>query len=132
MKSKFLRIIFFFIFPASVFLFSFFIGHVLGAYDIFPWIDIPMHFLGGLSVAYTSILFLNFFKQEGMMGIHKKNLQIFITLSFVSLIAVLWEFWEFGMDYFFHTNMQQGLADTMMDLFCGLTGGFAGAVFFSH
>lgn len=48
------------------------------------------------------------------------------VLSFVALIAVLWEFFEWGIDVVFRSATQGGLEDTLGDLFFGLLGGFFG------
>jgi len=56
-----------------------------------------------------------------------------LTLSFVALVGVLWEFYEFILDFFNgNTGIFQGTsADTMKDLFFGLLGGTtAFAVFY--
>lgn len=130
-KKKFLRILSFFIFPACVFVFSNFIGRVFDAYLIYPWLDIPMHFLGGISIAFTGTLFLRFFKEEGFIGINKGFLQVLLIVSLVALVAVLWEFYEFLMLYLFGILMQLSLEDTMGDFFFGLLGGLAGALVFA-
>jgi uncharacterized membrane protein YjdF len=49
-------------------------------------------------------------------------------LSFVALVGVLWEFFEFGYDVFISSKgyfmaAQEGVGDTMSDLFFDLLGG---------
>jgi hypothetical protein len=103
-------------------------------YWLFPWVDIPLHFLGGLWAAvffaWLSLKFnLRFF--EG-----RKFLWNFVlALSFVALIGVLWEFFEFSYDFFSNSMdvskiAQPGLADTMGDLFFDLLGGAAFVLIF--
>jgi len=130
MINKPLKILSFFTFPIAVLLFSIFLGNFFSAYNVFPWIDIPMHFLGGFSVAYMSVLFLRFWKEEKLLDIKSKFILILIVVCAVSFIAVLWEFWEYSMDLFFKTSFQLGLEDTLIDLFMGLLGGLFGAVIF--
>ena len=127
MSNNFLRVLSFFSFPAGVFVFSYVISILFNAYAVYPWIDIPMHFLGGFAIAYTSYLFLRFFREKGYMEINNKALFTLIIVSLVALIAVLWEFYESLMKYFFDTNMQPSLEDTILDLFMGLIGGVVGA-----
>src|SRR3989344_7735721 len=129
-KSKSLRILSFFIFPACVFIFSNLIGIVFDAYLLYPWIDIPMHFLGGIAIAYTIILFLRYFSEEGFIGINRKFLHVLLIISLVALVAVLWEFYEFLMFYFFGIIMQPSLNDTIGDFLYGLLGGLVGALIF--
>jgi len=130
MRKKLFEVSSFFIFPFCVFLFSLFIDHSFNAYVIFPWIDIPMHFLGGFSIAYTSVLFLKFFHKEKLISINNLILFVFVIVSFVMVIAVLWEFWEYLMDFVFGTSFQLGLEDSLFDLFMGMFGGFVGAIIF--
>lgn len=96
-------------------------------YWLFPWVDIPLHFLGGfwsaVVLAWLNLKFnLRFF--EG-----RKFLWNFVLiLSFVALIGVLWEFFEFSWDFLSNSMdvskiAQPGLADTMGDLFFDLLGG---------
>ena len=128
-KNKFLRILSFFAFPAILFFFSLCIGEVFDVYLIFPWVDIPMHFLGGFLIAYMATLFIKFFREENLLRINNRLVFVLIVVSLVGTIAVLWEFWEFFMDYFFYLNWQPSLEDTLLDLFMGLFGGFSFAIF---
>ncbi len=102
----------------------------LDAYDLFPWIDIPMHFIGGLSISYTIVLFFNFFEERKFMEIRKEFLYFIFIVSSVALVAVLWEFYEFFLKYFFNVNTQPSLEDTLLDLFMGLFGGLFGSIVF--
>jgi len=129
-KNKFLRVLSFFIFPACVFFFSEFLGIVFNAFNVYVWLDIPMHFLGGLAIAYTTFLFLRFFKEEKMIEIKSMFVLILIIVSLVVFVAVLWEFYEFLLKYFFDINTQPSLEDTLTDLFMGFLGGFFGAIVF--
>ncbi len=98
-----------------------------------PWIDMPMHFLGGFLVAMVFIwLSQKYFSQflSNFLLSGNKNLfaLIIITLGFVALIGVFWEFSEFLCDIFISTKgyawiAQQGVADTMSDLFFDFVGG---------
>jgi len=130
MKSKFLRVLNFFTFPAIVFFSSLFLSSVFDVYTLFPWIDIPMHFLGGVSVGYMCVLFLRFFKEENLIKIKNKLVFVLLVVCVVSFIAVLWEFYEFVMVSYFGFNWPLGYEDTLGDLFFGILGGiFAGVVF---
>ncbi len=126
-KKDFLRILSFFIFPTIVFIFNFYAGFL---YDLYSWFDILMHFLGGFSIAFTSVLFLNFFEEKKLLKIKSSFLFIFIVVSFVSLIAILWEFYEFILRDFFNVIVQISLEDTLSDLLMGIGGGFVGSIVF--
>lgn len=105
----------------------------------FDWIDIPLHFLGGVFV----VLFFWWLggKYQRFNLFHNdflKNLIVYLSLA--ALVGVLWEFFEFSFDYFFvnsarfnYLNLAQvSKADTMADLFFDLVGGFAAGIFLSQ
>ncbi len=97
-------------------------------YFLIPGIDGPMHFAGGFAM--------------GMLGLAVHHCEILhartkhvsgwyhflFVISFVALIAVLWEFHEYVLDHTFTVWMgwpqaQVSLQDTMADLMLGLIGG---------
>lgn len=129
MKNKFLRVLSFFIFPALVFVFNLF-ASFFKLYYIYPWFDIPMHFIGGFSISLTIVLFFNFFTEGRYLQIHKKVLFSFLVVACVVFIAVLWEFYEFFLKTFFSMVTQPSLEDTLLDLVMGLFGGIVGAILF--
>lgn len=131
-KNKSLRILSFFIFPVFVYLFALFLGEMFNAFNVYTWLDIPMHFLGGVSIAYTFVLFLRFFREKGLMEINNKIIFILVIISLVSFVAILWELYEFAQFYLFNMQTQPSVADTMFDLFMGLVGGVFGALVFRN
>jgi len=100
-----------FFLPLIVFLIHIFILGPLNLYSIYSWIDIPMHFFGGASIAYAAICVLKRCKNE--IEIKDKFVHIIIIVSFVALIAVLWELAEFLLGF------DLALKDTLFDLFMG-------------
>ena len=96
-------------------------------YWTYTWFDIPMHFLGGVWVAM--VYFWINAKVEILNSEFNKFPKWFpdllFILSFVALVGVFWEFYEYGFDFLNgKTGMFQGSpADTMMDLLCDLLGG---------
>ena len=127
MVNKFIRILSFFIFPALVFLVNLPLGFV---YEIYPWFDIPMHFLGGVSIAFTSVLFLRLFEEKKMLKIRDEFLFLFVVTCFVAFVAVLWELYELIVLVFFVLLYILGIEDTSLELAMGLLGGFFGAAIF--
>jgi hypothetical protein len=99
------------------------------SYFIFPWLDIPLHFIGGASIAYSGILLLRNFPEY--ICIKNEIVKILILVSFVCLFAILWELWEFLLGNFLMIDLfvQGSLEDTLLDLFLGLCGGIFVAVF---
>jgi hypothetical protein len=98
-------------------------------YWYIKWLDVPMHFLGGF---ISAVLFFWLFGRALPHFVHLYK-HFAVTLIFVlgwcALIGVLWEFFEFGLDFFFIPERfakafeQAGVADTMADLFMDLIGG---------
>jgi hypothetical protein len=103
-------------------------------YNSIWWLDIPMHLIGG---AWVSLLFFSlFFKKLACFQDKWRNLSLIIlSVSFVALIGVLWEFYEYLFDVFvlkthplaFVTD-PGNLPDTIADLFNDLIGGAATAM----
>lgn len=95
-----------------------------------------LHFLGGFILGTASISFL-------LPRLEIKNprplvLYFFIILGLVSLLGLLWEYFEFLIDFFFANRgiiprSQLGLEDTLSDLLMDLLGGaFAHFLFIKH
>ncbi len=116
--------------PAVVFFLHIMLGGYFRFYLIFPNFDIPMHFLGGMSIGITGVLLLRLAQKEGWMNIKKKIIVLFLLLCLVAFAATIWEFLEWLGDFYLHTRMQQGLTDTMGDMFLGLFGGLVGSLLF--
>ena len=91
----------------------------------------PMHFFGGFLIAIFFIwLNLRFKILSDYSNSRLSNylITVLISLSFVSLIGVLWEFQEFLYDIFISSKssniiLQLSAADTIKDLFFDLLGG---------
>ena len=109
--------------PLAVFITHLILTLGFDIYGNFPRLDILMHFIGGLSIGYSYILFYKFLQQENIIISKDLILNIFFIISIVALTAVLWEMAEFVSDYFYHTRVQVSLDDTMLDMFLGILGG---------
>jgi hypothetical protein len=114
----------FFAFPMTVLFAHLAASKVLNLYTIFPNLDILSHYLGGLSIAYTSSQILFYLEEEKIIT-DPLNKWIFLLLIFslTATAAVFWEFAEFIGDRLFDTNIQISLANTMQDQFMGILGG---------
>jgi hypothetical protein len=113
----------FFVFPVIVFLVHLIASRILHLYTIFPNLDIPFHYLGGLSIAYASTQILSYLEKEKITA--ALNGMIFLVLIFclTATAAVFWEFAEFIGDQLLDANIQVSLANTMQDQFLGILGG---------
>jgi len=125
----FRRLIGAFIFPVLVLTLHVFL-YLLGIYESYTWMDIPMHFLGGFSAAFTYMFLIDILRHENLMGKMHFLVYFIFVISLVSLTAVLWEFFEFSLDMLFEAYNQKGLGDTLGDILIGLIGGIVG--FFFH
>ena len=114
--------------PIAVLVIHFFILFI-GVYNVYPDVDIPAHFMGGFSAAWSFVLLFKFAYEEKLIGEMNPLVFFVFVVSLVSLTAVLWEFFEFGLDTFFNLHTQLSLRDTMGDLFFGLVGGVCGFLY---
>jgi hypothetical protein len=93
------------------------------AYVRVPGTDIPMHFFGGVSIAY----FVSRCFQELPRNVVRSSriaiLELVLVGSLTATAAVIWEFAEFACDQIFGTNIQRSLGNTMQDLALGVAGG---------
>ena len=93
------------------------------AYLILPWLDIPMHFFGGVAIAYfywTSILHALAVPVLGELSAFGKQL---LAVAAVGATTVIWEFAEWFTDQIGLTEAQLSLDDTLLDMALGLLGG---------
>lgn len=123
MKHDYKKIIQIILFPALVFVFNKLVNMQLDLYSMFPWLDIPMHFIGGASIAVSTALLWRYKYDNQKTTVISRSFIFFWIIGIVSFTAIVWEFYEFTSDYFFHTEWQIGATDTTGDLFFGLLGG---------
>ena len=99
------------------------------AYHIYDWVDIPMHFFGGVSVGIMYTLIIKELQASKHINYLRPTFYFVIVLSLVGTTAVGWELYEFIWDFFFHIGGQPSLADTMIDMILGLVGGVCGFLY---
>jgi hypothetical protein len=118
------KVISFFVFPALVLFAHLAASKLLNLYSIFPNLDIPFHYIGGLSIAYTSAGILSWLEKEKIIS-NALNKAVFLLLIFslTGVATVFWEFVEFIGDQLLDTNIQISLANTMQDQLMGILGG---------
>jgi len=108
-------------FPTLIFL-SHVIVWFMKVYEVWPPIDIPMHFLGGVSITYF------FWKSISICGSNSLSLQlqtrvkVVLALSLTGSTTVLWEFAEYIADHTMCSGIQLGLEDTLLDMLLGILG----------
>jgi hypothetical protein len=104
------------------------IGFVLGWYDIFPPLDIPTHFVGGVAIAYFYLAAIR--NSQKYVGEIPSVIQKFLAFTTAGTTTILWEFLEFLSDYFLDTQHIFGLNDTIKDMFFGLAGALLVSMFY--
>lgn len=109
--------------PALVFLLHLFLSRGLNAYLRYPPIDIPMHYLGGVAVAFFLSRCFAAVPAEMLCGRARRVIEFVCVAGLTTTAAVGWEFAEFFSDKFFGTHAQLGLEDTLLDLALGMIGG---------
>lgn len=96
---------------------------IFDAFNRFPRIDIPTHFLGGMAITY--FFWRAFANAQSVAGHFPKVIRV--VLAFVCMVSatILWEVLEFLSDRLLGTHMQHGLGDTSSDILFSLAGGLA-------
>ena len=95
------------------------------AYEQFPPLDIPMHFLGGVVIAYFFHRASLAASRHGFLGPFHPVTRTILVFALTCTATVFWEFSEFLTDRFFGTHAQLGLDDTLGDMLLGICGGIA-------
>ncbi len=99
-----------------------FLSRVMHAYLIWPPTDIPVHFAGGLAIAFFVSRCFQALPRETIRRSRVVLLELLLVMALTATTAVFWEFAEFTDDRLFGTNIQISLANTMQDLAMGILG----------
>lgn len=104
-----------------------------------PWIDNITHFWGGGIVAMSMIWWTFYYEK---VSVSAKNLpkfySVIIILGFTALVGIFWEFYELIVNIIITKNnytflfQQNGLLDTLKDMFVDLAGGMAAVAYFFY
>ena len=115
--------------PLSVISF-YLIGIALHLYDMFPPLDIPTHFMGGVAITYFYRSAIK--NSQKYLGDIPALVQTLFAFTCTGTTIIIWEFYENAFDFLFGTHMVRGLEDTVVDMFIGLTGGLFLSIFYRH
>lgn len=91
-----------FIFAAEI------LGEIKSSYIVFPGWDTVLHMINGVlcaAVGFSLVVLLN--DNERLTFELSPFFMAMVAFCFSMTIGVLWEFFEFFMDQFFHTDMQK-------------------------
>lgn len=105
-------------------------GILLDYYLIFPYFDTIVHVIGGF---WTAIVFVYYCKKYRKVLINEKLLRkMAITVGFVTMVAIIWEFFEFYLNIRLDSPAQTYI-DTITDVIWGIFGSLiAGFVIFHN
>jgi mannose/fructose/N-acetylgalactosamine-specific phosphotransferase system component IID len=107
--------------PLAVFVFYAVAAKGFSAYLLYPWLDMPTHFCGGLAITYFYTIAIA--HSQAHIGRIPRLIHLLALLGLTAITAVVWEFVEFSADVALGTKMNLGVTDTLSDLFFGLLGG---------
>ncbi len=95
-------IILLFIFAAEI------LGEIRAFYTLIPGWDTMLHTLNGFNCAAIGFCLVDFFNRNKHFSMKMSPFYLAVTaFCFSMTVGVLWEFFEFSMDYFFHLDMQK-------------------------
>lgn len=113
--------------PLSVFG-LYWVGLMLDLYKLFPPLDVPTHFLGGVVITYFYRSAIR--HSQKLVGEIPLPIQILFAITCTGTTTILWELYENFADAFLHTDMVRGLQDTIVDLSVGLLGALIFSIFY--
>lgn len=95
-------IILIFIFAAEI------LGEIQSYYIKFPFWDTVLHTLNGFLMAAIGFALVDILNRRSTKNFQLSPLYLaIVAFCFSMTIGVIWEFFEFGMDIFFHLDMQK-------------------------
>ncbi len=97
-------------------------------FKLYPPLDIPTHFLGGAGMTYFYRAALR--HSQKLVGEIPIPVQVLFAFTCAATTAILWEFYENILDFFFKTTMVRGVHDTVVDLLTGLLGALVFSLFY--
>jgi hypothetical protein len=94
-----------------------------GVYMRWPWLDIPMHFIGGFAIAFFFSGAICLLVRHAVIAEPCHTVQLSLVFTLTCTAAVFWEFAEWLADHTIGSNYQVSQDDTMGDMFMGVVGG---------
>lgn len=116
-------------FPCTVFGVHVLASRGFDAYEQFPPLDVPMHVLGGVAIAYFLWGAVVAAERAKIIMPTDPLVRIVLVLALTTSATVFWEFAEWTTDHTIGTGAQKGLDDTLFDMLCGIVGGTMLALF---
>jgi hypothetical protein len=95
------------------------------------WLDMPMHFLGGLWVALATLWIVY---HSGRISVSDEyrdaDRALMIALIATGVVGILWEIFEFSVDTVLVVAPTYDVADTLSDLAFDMAGALIASTFF--
>lgn len=105
---------------------AFVIGISIQGYQWIPLYDKFTHLLSGVLFALIGLCFFYLIKPGSQVEPSDGRFVSYCAVSFAGLSAVLWEIWEYSVNFIFHSDPQNvlttGVNDTMQDMIACLLG----------
>ena len=120
----------FFLPPLIVFVVHIILCELFDIYWKIPRFDIPMHFIGGVSFAFSLIALFRFLQKQEAIPQMDLFISVFFIFTTIATVAIVWEFAELASDLLFKTQTQVSVKDTMLDIFLGMAGGLSMALIY--
>ena len=98
--------------------------------NVFPPLDIPVHFMGGVVITYFYRVAIR--NSQSLVGEIPFPIQVLFAITCTGTTTILWEFYENILDYFAGTQMVRGVQDTIVDLIVGLLGALVLSLFYTR
>lgn len=95
-------------------------GLAFDLYDLYPWLDIPTHLLGGVAITYFYRVAIR--TSIKLLGPTPYLIQVLLAFTATGTTTVFWEFYENTIDRLFGFNTVRNLEETVIDLLMGVTG----------
>ena len=102
----------------------------LQLFKLYPPLDIPTHFLGGVAITYFFRVAIR--HAQKVVGEIPFPVQVLFAFTCTGTTTILWEFYENVLDYLFATQLVRGVTDTIVDLLAGLFGGLVVSLFYKR
>lgn len=96
------------------------LGLAFDWYDRYPPLDIPTHFFGGVAITYFYRSAIR--NSQAFLGDIPHSVQVIFAFTCTGTTIIFWEFLEVILDFLFQAHNVLGLADTIKDMFVGLSG----------
>jgi hypothetical protein len=115
--------------PLGIFI-SYLLAYSLQLFILFPALDIPTHFLGGVAITYFYRVAIR--NSQKLVGGIPFPVQALFAFTCTGTTAIFWELQEYLFDSFFKTQMVRGVTDTTVDFCVGLLGALVLSLFYQR